>query len=368
MLPSTATILKKMTDKPTPDKAPPPEFDSPWKDVLTRFFPAFMQMFYEDISDAIDWPRGFEFLDNELQKIAVKGKLGKRLADKLVKVWLLDGQEVWVLIHVEIQGRRERGFARRMFVYHYRIFDSYGQRVISLAVLTDEDSRWRPSKFSYNLFGTGIELNFRAVKLLDYAAHWTALEANPNPFALVVMAHLKSLQTRQQVQQRYNWKWNIARALLQRGYDAEAVRQLFRFIDWVLTLPEELERKLDHELIVYRKEHKMEYISGFERRAMERSMQEGLQKGLQKGLQQGVQQGRQEQGAAMALRLLHRRVGEIKPTIAKRIASLPLAQIEALTDALLDFSTVGDLNKWLREQGQVRRKTTTPKAKRQTTK
>ncbi|HEX4951642.1 MAG TPA: hypothetical protein VFZ34_33600 [Blastocatellia bacterium] len=155
-----------MHDKTTPEEVSAQEYDSPWKTVLTKFFPAFMQFFYRDICDAINWSRGFEFLDQELQKIAVKGKLGKRLADKLVKVWLLDGREVWVLIHIEIQGQRDRRFARRMFVYHYRIFDSDGQRVISLALLTDDDAQWRPQQFRYELFGTGVELNFRAVKLL----------------------------------------------------------------------------------------------------------------------------------------------------------------------------------------------------------
>ncbi|HEX4951643.1 MAG TPA: DUF4351 domain-containing protein [Blastocatellia bacterium] len=160
----------------------------------------------------------------------------------------------------------------------------------------------------------------------------------------------------------------MAKLLLQRGYDQETVRQLFRFMDWVLTLPEELERKLDHKIEVYRKGRKMEYISGFERRAAERAAQKAAQKAEKQGLQKGLQQGRQEQGTAMALRLLNRRVGEIKPTTVKRIASLPLTKLEALTDALLDFSTVNDLNQWLRKHGQVRRKTTTSKTTKRTTK
>ncbi|NGZ07526.1 MAG: DUF4351 domain-containing protein, partial [Magnetococcales bacterium] len=38
----------------------------------------------------------------------------------LVKVWLLDGHELWVLIHVEIQGNRDSDFAERMFTCQYR--------------------------------------------------------------------------------------------------------------------------------------------------------------------------------------------------------------------------------------------------------
>ena len=41
-----------------------------------------------------------------------------------------------------------------------------------------------------------VRLEFPVVKLLDYAPQWPALEADPNPFATVVLAHLKTLETR----------------------------------------------------------------------------------------------------------------------------------------------------------------------------
>ena len=325
-----------------------PEYDSPWKEMLTQFFPSFMRFFYGDIYAEIDWTRGFEFLDKELQKITVKGKLGKRLADKLVKVYLRNGREVWVLIHVEIQGQREANFGRRMFVYHYRIFDAYGQRVISLAVLTDEDQHWRPNNFSYNLFGTGVSLNFRAVKLLDRLADWSALEKDVNPFAVIVMAHLKALETKAHPQKRFRQKLEIIKGLYERGLQQEDIRQLFRFIDWVMTLPIELETKLETAVKTLTEEQKMEYISGLERRAIER----------------GWQQGQQQTATTIALRLLNRRLGVLTPTGIKRIESLSVAQLETLTDALLDFSTMSDLNKWLRENGKSANTTKTTKAKK----
>ena len=325
-------------------KAQQPEYDSPWKEMLTQFFPSFMEFFYGDIYAEIDWTRGFEFLDKELQKIAVKGKLGKRLADKLVKVYLRNGREVWVLIHVEIQGQREANFGRRMFVYHYRIFDAYGQRVISLAVLTDEDESWRPNNFSYNLFGTGVALNFRAVKLLDSRGDWTALVNNSNPFAVIVMAHLKALETKNLPQQRYRQKFEIIKGLYARGLHQEDIRQLFRFIDWVMMLPEELETKLETQVKTLTEENSMEYISGLERRAIERGRQEGQQ--------QGIQQGQYLTAASFSIRLLTRSLGELSPQVVKKIEKLSLAQLEKLIDALLDFSTMSDLNKWLRENGK----------------
>ena len=54
--------------------------------------------------------------------------------DKLVKVWRKSGEEEWVLIHVEIQSQDETGFARRMYVYNYRIFERYNRQVASLTI------------------------------------------------------------------------------------------------------------------------------------------------------------------------------------------------------------------------------------------
>jgi hypothetical protein len=62
-------------------------------------------------------------------------EIGMRRADRLVRVWLPDGEETWLLIHIEVQSQEEQGFARRMFIYYYRIFDNYEREVVSLAVL-----------------------------------------------------------------------------------------------------------------------------------------------------------------------------------------------------------------------------------------
>ena len=70
------------------------DYDSPWKTIIGKFFPQFMLFFFPKVHDAIDWNRGWEVLDKELQKIVKDSKQGRRYADKLVKVlrndWLKD--------------------------------------------------------------------------------------------------------------------------------------------------------------------------------------------------------------------------------------------------------------------------------------
>ena len=80
------------------------DYDSPWKEMLDDYFPAFMAFFFPEAYRDIDWDHGYESLDKELQQIVRDAELGKRLADKLMKVWRLSGEEQMVMIHTEIQA------------------------------------------------------------------------------------------------------------------------------------------------------------------------------------------------------------------------------------------------------------------------
>jgi flagellar biosynthesis/type III secretory pathway protein FliH len=76
----------------------------------------------------------------------------------------------------------------------------------------------------------------------------------------------------------------------------------------------------------------------------------GIQRGIQQGIQRGLRQGRQEGEAELVLRLLKRRLGALPAPQEKAIRRLELSQIEALGEALLEFSSRGDLTSWLRAQ------------------
>ena len=257
------------------------EFDSPWKDVIERYFEDFIQFFFPQAHGEIDWSRGFEFLDKELQQVVRDAELGRRLADKLVKVWRTGGEEAWVLIHLEVQSQSETNFAERMFVYHYRIYDRYKRRVASIAILGDERSGWRPNQFESELWGCEVFFRFPVVKLLDYQQQWSALEASSNPFATVVMAHLKAQATRSERLERFEWKLAITRRLYEKGYSREDVINLFGFIDWVMSLPSALELEFQQQLSQYEEEMRMPYITSVERSGIRQGLLEGIELGLE---------------------------------------------------------------------------------------
>jgi predicted transposase YdaD len=69
-----------------------------------------------------------------------------------------------------------------------------------------------------------------------------------------------------------------------------------------------------------------------------------------RGLEEGQQQGRQAEAAAMSLRLLQRRCGPLSTEQQSQIQALPLAELEALAEALLDFQGAADLTAWLSQR------------------
>jgi Domain of unknown function (DUF4351) len=59
---------------------------------------------------------------------------------------------------------------------------------------------------------------------------------------------------------------------------------------------------------------------------------------------------KQEEGQRIIIRQLNRRVGEIDPLLVERVRGLSIEKLEELGEALLDFSTLTDLEAWLAQQ------------------
>ena len=68
---------------------------------------------------------------------------------------------------------------------------------------------------------------------------------------------------------------------------------------------------------------------------------------VQDWLAEGEAKGRQEGEAAVTLRQLNRRCGPLTGVTTAQIQALPVDQLEALADALLDFTGPADLAAWL---------------------
>lgn len=310
---------------------PPSDYDGAWKYALERYFAPFLELFFPNAFAAIDWTQPVSFRDTDLQQIAPEDQQGKGRVDKLVQVVRRDGTPAWVLIHVEIQSQREAVFAERMLCYHARIFDRERLPVVSLAVLGDDDPAWLPASFSYELWGCALELRFPTVKLLTLDA--ATLERTQNPFATLTLLHRDAQETRGNPPERLRRKVARYRALLRQRYDADDVRALFRFMEQLLRLdPEHAQQARATMRQVEVEETGMDtFVTSFE--------------------EIGRAEGQIEERRAIVLRLLNRKVGPLAAELQTRVVALTPEVLIALSEALLDFTSLDDLTVWLAAQG-----------------
>jgi Domain of unknown function (DUF4351) len=139
-----------------------------------------------------------------------------------------------------------------------------------------------------------------------------------------VQAHLAAQATKgkESQQRRRKQKLDIMKMMYDRGYSQQQVTDLYRFVDWVLTLPPDLAEAFKTDLIVYEGEKNMPYISEIER--------ESLAKGE----------------AKVVIKQLNRR-GQLSEEMLAKIEALPIDQLEQLALDLLDFKNSNDLVEWL---------------------
>ena len=260
------------------------DYDSPWKQIIEELLESFLEFFFPRLHADIDFSRGYEIKSKELYKLLKQQEIGKRYADELIKVYLKDGKEKWLLIHIEVQSYKEKDFARRMFVYYYRIFDKYNHQVISLVILTDDDISYRPDTFIQTGWGFEHKIHFPLVKIIDFKDKIKELEQSSNPMAIVVLAQLKCQEFRNKTPAvKYDLKLTLIRMLYRKGYNKKQIIKLFNFIDWLITLPEDLEEKISDEIIKIEEVERMTYITNIERIGAKREAKKIAKRMLERG-------------------------------------------------------------------------------------
>jgi hypothetical protein len=290
------------------------DYDGAWTLVLEKYLPPFLKLCFSQVAAGIDWSQPAEFLDQELREAVRDAELGSQRADKLVRVQRRGGGQEWVLIHVEVQAQRDPDPARRMYQYYHRTGDRFGRPVASLALLADAHPAWRPGPYEQALWGCRLRFEYPSCKLTDLAGDEGKWEASGNPVAIVIAAHLAAQRTGQDMGQRYRIKWSLTRQLYERGFKKKDILELFRLIDWLVALPEDMAVEFRRELRQYEQEKRMAYVTSIERL--------GRQEGLAEGHQKGLARGRQSALRESVLELLEVRFGKIPPAARKKVESI----------------------------------------------
>jgi len=268
-----------------------------WKGIIEDLFSDFLRFFYIHADEVFDIDRGFDFLDKELDQLYPGPDGGRsKLADKLVKVYKRDGEEEWLLIHIEVQGYYDKTFPRRMFTYWYRILDRYDKTVASLAVFTDNDRNYQPDKYEYECLGTSTIFRYKTYKIKGQ--DMAVLEDSDNPFAVVVLTALISIQEKdRKPEELLELAVELVKRLLKKGFSREKADQLLTFLKSFLNFEKKeiflkFEEKIDE---LTEKKWSMgikeSVLQEAEDQGIEKGIAQGIEKGMAKGIEKGIAQG-----------------------------------------------------------------------------
>ncbi|WP_254411460.1 hypothetical protein [Dyadobacter diqingensis] len=243
------------------------------KSAFEEAFPDLLPFFFQNTESLFDLTRGFQFMDKELHELFpdLEKKGGSRFADMLVKTYLQNGREEWILIHLEIQGEGTDDFASRMFQYWYRIYDRYEVDIVALAVFTGGKNQKRPDYFHKSFLGTEILYKYNVFHILDYSEK--QLLGMDNPFALIILAAQKALLINKIPEiELAEQRLTIARALIKtRKYNNERIRRFLLFLKTFIYIEnKEINSKFELEVdILTRNRHAMGIIETINMLAME---------------------------------------------------------------------------------------------------
>ena len=295
--------------------------DGLWKKVIGELFEEFLQFFMPTLAQAVDFKEEPEFLDKELYQEVLDKKKGRRYADRLAKVRLKNGQEKWILIHVEVQGSREDEFSKRMFQYFYRIYDRHEEEIIALAVHTFPGNIENMKTFKYNYFGTKLNYSYNNYRTEDYPN--AELERSDNIFSKVVLAAKAVHTTKNEVEKRYQFKRKLMRDLLHsKKYSRIAIAATLYFIDYLLQLPDAETKELSTELgPEIRKERGLMEL--YNEKNASPTVYNSFAEQLDRGIEQGIEQGMKNVAKKMIAK------GKSDEEI-RNFTDLSLAEIEML--------------------------------------
>jgi hypothetical protein len=252
--------------------------------ILEEVFADLLRFVFPDADQVYDIERGFEYLDKELAEIHPQPDEEKdtRFADKLVKVFHRDGEEEWVLLHIQIQGDTSKRleFSQRMFEYFYRIRDGHRKPVSAIAIFTGHEGKDMPGRYTYEYRGTRLTYEYLTLSILDFSDE--ELDKSDNPFAQVVLAAKTSLlEGKIPEDDLLELKLLIANRLQKKGFGKVKTLAILNFLrNYVLFDNSEMNRKFDQRFKLNDKYNVMNTVEYIKMEAKEEFLAEGRIEGL----------------------------------------------------------------------------------------
>ncbi|MGL4942118.1 MAG: hypothetical protein ACRC46_02880 [Thermoguttaceae bacterium] len=221
------------------------QLDVTWKDAITEFLVPLLESVLPDLAAVRDTKRDIRFLDKELHELAITRKHGKRKrpqhleVDVLVELPLCGVPDVWLLLHIEIQGRgSKKDVNLRMYEYHQMIEAKYHKPVVGLLIATEPlKTVTKLGKYEWRGFGTKIVYQFNVIK--TYALDESKLLASENPFDLMLLSALRAWKARKSEREKLEYAKGFVQLLRQRQFDENVIARLVVFMEYITRMHED---------------------------------------------------------------------------------------------------------------------------------
>lgn len=291
--------------------------DQLFKELLTTFFVEFLDLFFPVVLEYLD-PDTISFIDKELFTDVTQGE--KKTLD-IVASAKFQQQNYSFLIHIENESRSNTDFNHRLFRYFCTLFLKYNRPIYPIVVFSyDSPQRLDRSNFVIE-FPDKQVLNFDYQIVQLNRLDWRDFLQQKNPVAAALMSKMKI-----DTSDRPKVKAECLRLLVTLQLDPAKMQLISGFIDTYLNLNQQEESIFQSELSTIdhkEQEQIMEITTSWQLR------------------------GRVEGQCNTILRQLNRKLGTLPESITEQIKSLEPNQLDSLTEDLLDFQTLDDLQAWL---------------------
>ena len=157
------------------------------------------------------------------------------------------------------------------------------------------------------------------------------LSNSTNPFAVIIVAHLTAIQSKQNYQDRLDKKIAITRSLYEKGFNKADILNLYTFIDWVIHIPISLAIEYNNEISRFEEQNNMPYITTAERL--------GFEKGIEQGIETGIEKGE----LLILCRLLTKKFGELPGECIKKLQNTHSDQLLKFADRILIANTLDEI-------------------------
>ena len=292
----------------------------------------------------MDASRKVVFMDKELQLLTIYVDGPSQIPDILAKIPTKSGRDVWLILHVEIQGAAGGDLPERMFFYNssLRITHLKGKSdvsdVISFALLTAKRPSGEEEYYRRESYRNRLIYEYPTLKLWELDG--AGLQSGDNPFDWALYAGKCALEGGRNERLKLDYLKQLIEKLDSVGWTHDEKLILLRFMDTLLHPKNpELQKDYDEFREQRRKEGKPMLLSVVEERAMERGKKLGKKEGKKEGEKIGEKRGE----------MIGEKIGEMKRALI--IAAKMLGEGEP-HEKILDYTgiTRDELDKLIAER------------------